>query len=262
MADLVDNVSLRAAIAAFAEAPDQARYFEVLRAAAQGSLLLDATGSKIQFTEDGSSIAQGSTIGFHEGKGPDGELALFAFTNQQQAIKMHASDPESVQTIGQSAIGTLEFAASQYTWLYIDPAGPTCAVKVADINFVLRNAHNDAVKEALAGSGDNRAAVIDALAAGGQLLYAVAENEDGSVQVRTSVSPTGAPVYLAFTSAAEVIAREPTAAVASIDLSRIVSDALTEPFEGLVINPAGPWIALDRNDLLALQSRLPAPESS
>lgn len=262
MADLVDNVILRTAIAAFAEAPDQARYFEVLRAATQGALLLDATGSQIQFTEDGSSIAKGSTIGFHEGKGPDGELALFAFTNQQQAINIHPNDPDSVQTIGQSAIGTLEFAASQYTWLYIDPAGPTCALKVADIHFVLRNAHNDLVKETLGGTGDNRAAVLDALGAGGQLLYAVAENEDGSVQVRTSVSPTGAPVYLAFTSAAEVIAREPTAAVASIDLARIVADALTEPFEGLVINPAGPWIGLDRNDLLALQSRLPEPDAS
>ena len=262
MADLVDNVTLRAAIAAFADAPSQSSYFEVLRAATQGSLLLDATGSNIQFTEDGSSIAQGSTIGFHEGKGPDGELALFAFTNQQQAVKIHPKDPDNVQTIGQSAIGTLEFAASQYAWLYIDPAGPTCAVKVADITFVLRNAHNDAVKEALGTAGDNRAAVLDALGAGGQLLYAVAENDDGSVQVRTSVSPTGAPVYLAFTSAAEIIAREPTAAVASIDLARIVSDALTEPFAGLVINPSGPWIGLDRNDLLELQSRLPAPEAS
>lgn len=258
MADLVDNVTLRAAVAAFAESPNQASYFEVLRAATQGSLLLDATGSTIQLTEDGSSIAAGSTIGFHEGKGPDGELALFAFTNQEQAIKLHLNDPDSVQTIGQSAIGTLEFAASQYGWLYIDPAGPTCALKVADVKFVLRNAHNDAVKEALAG---DRAAVIEALAAGGQLLYAVAENEDGSVQVRTSVSPTGKPVYLAFTSAAEVIAREPTAAVASIDLARIVADALTEPFEGLVINPSGPWIGLDRAELLELQSRLPAPEA-
>ena len=259
MADLVDNVTLRAAVAAFAEAPDQARYFEVLRAATQGSLLLDATGSDIQLTEDGSSIAQGSIMRVHEGKGPDGGLALFAFTNQQQAIAMHRNDPENVHTLGQSAIGTLEFAASRYTWLYIDPAGPTCAVKVDDIKFVLRNAHNDFVKEALAGQRDNLSAVLDALARGGSLLYAVAENEDGSVQVRTSTSPTGAPVYLAFTSAAEVIAREPTAAVASIDLSRIVSDALTEPFEGLVINPSGPWIALDRADLLALQARLPDP---
>ena len=156
MAELVDNTPLRAAIAAFSEAPDQAKYFEVLRVAMQGSLLLDATGSTIQFTEDGSSIAAGSTIGFHEGKGPDGELALFAFTSQEQAVAMHPSEPDGVQTIGQSAVGTLEFAASQYTWLYLDPAGPTCGLEVAHIQFVLRNHHNDAVKEALQAQGDDR----------------------------------------------------------------------------------------------------------
>lgn len=256
----VDNIPLRTAVEAFAAAPDQNTYFEVLRAALQGDLLLDATGSELQFTPDGSSLAAGSTLNFHEGTAPDGGRALFAFTNQEQAQKMHPDAPDDVQTIGQSAVGTLGFGQAQdYAWLYIDPAGPTCALRVHDIQFVLRNDHNDAVKHALGSGPDHRAATIEALAAGGTLLYGVAEHEDGSVEILTSMSPEGEPVYLAFTSAAEVLARDPSVAVAAVDIARIVADAAVEPFAGLVINPSGPWIALTRDELLSLKSRLPEP---
>jgi hypothetical protein len=261
MAELIDNTLLRSAVAAFAASPAEQTYFDVLRSSMQGDLLLDATGSAITFADDGSAIAKGSTISFRDGTAPDGGRAMFAFTNQAQVGNHHPDDRESVQTIGQSAISVLEFAVSQgYSWLYIDPAGPTCALEVAHVQFVLRNHHNDAVKTALVRSAGAREAALDALALGGSLLYAVSENADGSVEIATSTSPTGGPVYLAFTSAAEALARDAGAAVANVDLPRVVSDALTEPFTGLVINPAGPWIALDHEDLRTLQLRLPAVE--
>ena len=256
MAGLVDNVALRSVVTAFAEAPGQETYFDVLRAALHGDLLLDATGSTIAFTDDGSAIAAGSTIKFHEGLDPNGDRALFAFTNQERAGDMHPDDRDGVQTIGQSALGVLEFAVAQgFRSLYIDPAGPTCSLDVSHVQFVLRNDHNDAVKDALA--VDDRPAVLDALAAGGTLLYAVSEHADGRVEVATSMGPDGVPVYLAFTSAAEVLARDTDAAVAAVDLRRIASDAITEPFGGLVINPSGPWIVLTTDELRALLERLP-----
>jgi hypothetical protein len=140
--------------------------------------------------------------------------------------------------------------------VYIDPSGPTCAIGIKDIDFVLRNKRNDAVKHALA-SGDP-SAVVTALSAGGVLLYAIAEKPDGSLQVRTSVSPTGEPVRLAFTSAAEVAARDVSDAFGTIDMARIVEDALQHPFTALVLNPAGPWMSLNREQLLEIQSRLTA----
>jgi len=258
MAHVVDNASLRSVVEAFAAAPGQETYFDVLRASLQGELLLDATGSTITFTEDGSSIAAGSTIRFHEGVDPNGGRALFAFTSQQRAGDMHADDRDGVQTIGQSALGVLEFAVAQgFASLYIDPAGPTCSLDVTHVQFVLRNEHNDAVKDALA--TDDRTAVLEALASGGSLLFAVSEHADGRVEVATSMNPDGTPVYLAFTSAAEVLARDTDAAVAAVDLHRIVSDAITAPFGGLVINPSGPWIALTVDELRALLERLPEP---
>ena len=44
MADLVDNVSLRRAIAAFADSGEQSRYLEVMRNILHGELLFDTTG--------------------------------------------------------------------------------------------------------------------------------------------------------------------------------------------------------------------------
>ena len=252
---LVDNIPLRAAVAAFAAKAEQSSYLEVVRNCFQGDLLLDSTGSEITMTEDGTSIAAGSRFHFHEGKGPNGERALFAFTRQEEAQRMHPGEPAT--TMGQPAGGLMEFAQAQgYGWVYIDPAGPTCGVGVPDVDFVLRNARNDAVKNAI-GTGKPSDA-LDALALGAPLMYAVIEHPDKSVEVRTSVSPDGKPVRLAFTSAAEVAARSTTDAFATIDLARVVSDALEEPFEGLVINPAGPWTALNREQLLILQGRLPA----
>lgn len=258
MATLVDNVALRRAIAQFAEKGEQPKYLEVVRNLLQGELLFDTTGSDISMTEDGSSIAKGSTVTFREGAGPDGERALFAFTRQEEVLRMHADEPAAVQTLGQPAASTLEFAVQQgYAWLYLDPAGPTCGVKLADIEFALKTVRNDAVKAALGVDGATwmKNAVMDALALGGQLLYAVNETPQG-VQVRTSTNPEGRSVALAFTSAAEVVVRSTSDAWAAIDVSRIVSDALGENFSGLVINPSGPWIELDRDDLLQVQSRL------
>lgn len=251
---LVDNAPLRAAVAAFAAKSEQETYLEVVRSVFQGDLLLDSTGSTITTTEDGTSIAAGSTLAFHEGTGPDGGRALFAFTRQEEVGRMHASEPAAVQTIGQPASGAVEFAVAQgYDWLYLDPAGPTCALKLADLTFVLRNPRNDAVKAALA---VGRAAVVDAMAAGGILFYAVKENPDGSVQVRTSTGPGGVPARLAFTSAAEIAVRGPGDAFAPIDIARVVADALAEPFVGLVINPAGPWVGLFPDELAEIARRL------
>ena len=168
---------------------------------------------------------------------------------------MHAGTDDEVKTLGQPAAGLLEFAQSQgYDWVYIDPSGPTCAIGLKDIDFVLRNKRNDAVKQALA-TGD-AAAVVDALALGGVLLYAVAEKPDGSVQVRTSVSPAAEPVRLAFTSAAEVTARDSADAFGTIDMATVVADALQHPFTALVLNPSGPWMALSHDQLREVQARL------
>ena len=250
---LIDNSRLRNAVAAFAAKSEQATYLEVLRNLMQGSVLFDITGSEITMTDDGSSIAPGSKFRIRGGNGPDGGRALFVFTRQEEVAKLHPEGTKT-HTLGQPAASVLQFAAGQKdSWLYIDPAGPTCAIRISEVDFVLRNPHNDAVKDALAG---DRKQVVDALAKGGQLFYAVTENPDGSAQVHTSTGPGNAPVRLAFTSPAEIVVSAPGAAWIAVDISRIVDDALTPPYAGLVINPAQPWIGLYPDELAEVKARL------
>ena len=250
MADLVDNLPLRTAVEAFAADSNQQTYWEVLRNTLQGDLLYDITGSTPPV--DGV-LQKGAVLRFHEGTGPDGGRALFAFTRHEEAQKMHADEPAA--TLGQSAASALDFARSQgYAWLYIDPAGPTCGLEMKDVDFTLRGERNDAVKASLPGS---RRDVIDAMSLGGSLLLGVKEHPDGRVEVRTSTGPNDVPVRVAFTSAVEVVMRNAGDAWSAVPISRIVADALAPPFEGLIINPSGPWIGLYPDELREIQSRLP-----
>lgn len=260
-----DNAALRTAVEAFAASPDKDTYLEVVRQSLQGDLLLDITGSDSPTTHDDGSVVYeaGAHIAILGGDGPDGGRALFAYTRQDEARKQHPDDPEAVQTLVQSAPATLQFAETEgYDWLVIDPVGPTCALKISDLDFVLANPRNDVVRAALGGTDEAevKAATLAALAEGGQLLYAVAEQEDGAVEVRTSVGPNG-PVMLAFTSAAEAVARDTTDAFAAIDIPQVVDDALKEPFEGLVINPVGPWVHLGTAELIVLKQQFAADAS-
>lgn len=255
MSSLVDNVPLRQAVAAFSVKSEQSTYLDVLRFLMQGSVLFDITGSEITRNDDGS-IAVGSKFQIRGGKGPDGERALFVFTRQEEVAKLHPEGTPT-QTLGQPASSVLEFAAWQGdSWLYIDPAGPTCAVRLSEVDFILRNPHNDAVREALP---LGRSQVLDALAKGGQLFYAITEHPDGSMEVQTAKGPDGVPARVAYTSPVEVLVSVPGSAWAAIDVARIVDDALTPPFAGLVINPGMPWIGLTADELETVRARLGTP---
>ncbi|NEM92439.1 SseB family protein [Galbitalea soli] len=305
MTDPVDHHALRSAVAAFADAPDQSGYVEVLRHCLQGDLLLDLTGSdRPELRESGAVFAEGATLTVGSGAGPDGQPALFAYTRQEEIVRMHPATPDDVQSLVQRSVELLGLVQTgDYAWLYIDPVGPSCAISRADIDFALHGERNDAVKEALetrmtapddlAPDDDSattvtdvdaarRDAVLLALAQGGSLLLAISPDSlpggapagepvgdrasaapegegasegaaarpaGGGVNVRTTVSPAGDPVLLAFTSGLEVTARNSTDGFAAVPVSEVIKDALAEPYAGLVINPAGPWIALDADDL-------------
>jgi hypothetical protein len=265
----VDNASLRAAVEAFATTPDQSSYLDVVRACLQGRLLLDSTGSDRPVVEaDGSySFPAGATLQFAGGTGPDGKPALFAFTSQEQINRMHPTDLADVQALVQPAAGALQLAATErYGWLYIDPAGPTCAISNRDAAFALRGERNDAVKEALeiAEAFQSKRAVMDALAQNGPLLLAVDTDSvpesgvtDGTpIRIRDSVDPDGHPVLLAFTSGPEVSARNVADSFATRTAAEIIRDAVQPPYGGLVLNPGGPWMALSPDELRAVLHRI------
>lgn len=253
----VENATLRAAVVAFGAAPNDSTYIEVLRCCLQGQVLFDITGStRPVVAEDGTAnFAKGSVLKFASGAGADDQPAIFAFTSQAEVLRMHPDAPDDVQTLVQTAPSVLEFLVSQpYAWLYLDPAGPTCAISKADAQHALRGERNDAVKNALQ-SGD-RGAVLDALALGGSLTLAVEGTDPERTRVRSTTGPDGSDMLLAFTSGPEVSARNSTDGYAAVAIEQVIRDALTAPYSGLVLNPAGPWMALDHDDLRGVLARI------
>lgn len=131
---LVDNATVYRAVTDFAAEPTQRRLFDVLRFCMHGELLLDITGSDAPV--DGTYAAN-SRFQIRRGTGRDGRNALLAFTSNTEIARLYPPGTRT-QSMVTPAIGALEFARSQGDgWLYVNPAGPTCALSADEIRSTL-----------------------------------------------------------------------------------------------------------------------------
>jgi hypothetical protein len=246
--NLVDNETVRQAVGRFAAEPNQRTSLEVLRSCMFGELLFDITGSD---TPTGNTFAPGARLQFRGGTGPDGGRALFAFTRQAEIARLYPPGTQT-QSMANPAIGALGFARQRGdAWLYIDPAGPTCALSAAEIDFALRNPNNEPLKTAIgaldAGHTDRRA-VLQLLASDGPMMLAADDRTTpGSPRYRTMPMRDGSSYVLGFTSAPEVVAYDPSDAVAAMTTTQVIDMARKHGHRGIVVNPARPalFVSLD-----------------
>ncbi|WP_234818097.1 SseB family protein [Mycolicibacterium sphagni] len=250
--DPVDNTVVRKAVAAFAAQPSQQGALEVLRSCMFGTLLLDTTGSDMPTA---TGFAAGSRLQIRRGTGPDGRAALLAFTRNEEIARLYPTGTATLSMVNPST-GVLEFAKSQQSaWLYIDPAGPTCALSASEIDFALRNPNNEPLKSAtvdLAAGRIDRRAVLDLLNQEGPLLLGVDEtSEPGKMRFRATAMPDGSPGLFAFTSAPEVVAYNPADAVMASTTSKVLEIVRNDGYGGLVVNPSGPFVAVTLAELNA-----------
>lgn len=241
----VDNVTIRRVVAEFAAEPNQRRALEVLRTCMYGELLFDITGSD---TPVGNAFPKGSRLQIRAGSGPDGGRALFAFTSNEQIARMNPPGA-TTQSLVTPATGALELARSQGdAWLYIDPAGPTCALSAAEIDFALRNPHNQALKSALAAHDAglvDRQSVVELLRQDAPLSIAADDRSvPGKIGIRSMTMPDGSSALLAFTSAPEVVAYNASDAVSATTTLKVLDIVRKDGYSGVVVNPAGPSIAV------------------
>ncbi|GAA2545379.1 SseB family protein [Mycolicibacterium diernhoferi] len=246
---LVDNTTMRRAVAAFAADPGQRLAFDVLRECMNGEVLLDITGSDDPVYW---SFPGGSRVQIRSGTGPDGNRALFVFTRNEEVARMHPPGTRT-QSMATPATGALELAHSLGSgWLYIDPAGPTCALSAQEIEFALRNPHNEQLKATIAewhaGRAD-RHRVLEVLREKGPLLLAVDTTVPGKTTAATIAMSDGTTALLAFTSAPEVVAYNPAKAVMALTTTQIIDVVRTNGYSGLVVNQAGPSIAVPHSAL-------------
>lgn len=248
----VDNLVVRDAVSAFAAEPSQAHALHVLRACMYGELLFDITGSNA-FTDPAHPFQPGAELRIAAGSGPDGGRALLTFTCQEEIDRRHPPGT-ATQSLVTPAVDALTLARNEGDpWLYIDPAGPTCALSATEIDFALRNPNNALLKATLAEystGATTRSAVVDVLRSDGPLLLAVDESTPGNRTMRM-MQDRGGSVWLAgFTSGAEVIVMNPTDAVAKLSTAEVLDTVRDRGVRGLLLNPAGPWIALPVEELL------------
>ena len=258
--NLVDNVTVRRAVGDFAAQPEQRGALEVLRSCMYGELLFDITGSD---TPEDGSFRRGSRIQIRGGTGPGGGRALFAFTQQEEIARLYPPGTRT-QSMVTPAKGALELARQQHdAWLYIDPAGPTCALAAAHIDFALRNPNNEPLKTSLAalhaGQTDRRDVLQVLLADGPMLLAADETTVPGKVTIRSTALADGSPALVGFTSAPEVVAFNASDALYARTTLEALEMVGTHGYGGIVINPAGPSIALSAAEIEA-GSGLPGGE--
>jgi hypothetical protein len=246
----VDNTVVRKAVGAFAAQPNQRAALEVLRSCMYGNLLLDTTGSDAPTPE---GFTTGSKLQIRRGTGPDGKDALFAFTRNEEVARLYPPETTTMSLVT-SATGALEFVKSQQVaWLYIDPAGPTCALSAAEIDFVLRNPNNEPLKGAIFNlfiGRTHRQAVLNLLKQDGPMLLAVDETSvPGKAGFRATGMPDGSTGLLAFTSAPEVVAYNPADAVLKATTREVIERVRADGYGGLIINPSGPYLAVTLAEL-------------
>jgi hypothetical protein len=248
----VDNARLRRAIVAFADDANQRTMLDVLRAALVGDLLLDVTGADLPEDE---SLA-GADVPLTGGIGPDGKPAMLAFTSGDQVARMHPAGAPH-RAVAQPAGAVLEIAQRHgVAWLSIDPGDDSVAIAKKDIAYALRHPRNDRLSRAIAAGerGGSREAIVEALQVDGPLLLAgeLAEGQEREEhpRLRMTTRPDGRMSLLAFTSAPEIAARHPEDGVISTTTSTVLERLhRSTRFSSLVINPAGPWVEIRRDEL-------------
>ncbi|KUI15372.1 hypothetical protein AU191_06530 [Mycolicibacterium acapulense] len=247
---LVDNATVRRAVGEFAAQPNQRTALDVLRSCMYGELLFDITGSD---EPDGDSFAAGSQLQIRGGTGPDGGRALYVFTRQEEVARLYSPDTRT-QSMVTPATGALSFARdSQDAWLYVDPAGPTCALSAADIDFALRNPNNEPLKTALAaldaGDADREDVLRVLLTEGPLLLGADGNSVPGKTLIRSMTLGDGSTALVGFTSAPEVVAHNVSDTAGAFTTLEVLDMVRKGGHGGIVVNPAGPSITVSRAEI-------------
>ncbi len=252
---LVDNALLQAALAALPESPQAAHIMNVMRQALQGQLYLRAQGDAQALIAAGQGLNLAVTT--HEDK-----RYLLVFSSgeamrQSVAAEAAAATADSATSVvGQAAHNVFRTAIdSGYDGVYLDHAN-TGARLVLPIELVKKSLEDGApvpfeLKALLSGerTEETPAAIAEVLT---RVPVWVAGGTDpsgaiGLAEARTEAGERRLEVY---SHPLEVIAMGRGDSPLPLTTAQLATTLASEPaLTGIVLDPAGPWIELDRDDL-------------
>lgn len=255
---LVDNALLQAALAALPESPQAAHIMNVMRQALQGQLYLRAQGDAQALIAAGQGLNLAVTT--HEDK-----RYLLVFSSgeamrQSVAAEAAAATADSATSVvGQAAHNVFRTAIdSGYDGVYLDHAN-TEARLVLPIELVKKSLEDGApvpfeLKALLSGerTEETPAAIAEVLT---RVPVWVAGGTDpsgaiGLAEARTEAGERRLEVY---SHPLEVIAMGRGDSPLPLTTAQLATTLASEPaLTGIVLDPAGPWIELDRDDLAAV----------
>ncbi|MUK03191.1 hypothetical protein GM708_15525 [Vibrio cholerae] len=230
----VRNDRVADAVVQFARSPDQRTMIEVLRACLAGELLLDVSGS-----DPASPVLRGFV-------GADDFPAIGVFTDQGELARFLGGRPDAAgapQSLALPGVLALQTALQDTGagWVYVNPAGPTCALARPDLEFALQGPPNPVLREVVLRQGSQQELFTAML---GETKVLLGEIERGGKKQPLTVSGEGAgstgTQLAVFTSAAEVAAFDPAAAVRAFTPEWVAQLVFDQRLGGMLIDPAGP----------------------
>lgn len=250
------NVDLAQALTALAEGGDERAMMHVLRQSIQGKLLLSTS---LDGVSEEDKAAGRIPLGVH--RDPEGAVYLLAFTSSRELEKTRTADGP-VTGVAVDAVWALRQATGDgYAGIVLNPAdGKASAVvpKTLIVRLFGDGRNNDLAKQALAQPREPDALqqLVAALAAHGGFVAGRAEvDEDGNRKtVGIAETRLGERRLLeVFTSPIEIAALgrgDDAYPVTAAELAAALRS--DEGITGIIVNPAAPWLDVDRAQLAPL----------
>jgi hypothetical protein len=250
------NVDLAQALTALAEGGDERAMMHVLRQSIQGKLLLSTS---LDGVSDEDKAAGRVPLGVH--RDPEGAVYLLAFTSPRELEKTRTAEGP-VSGVAVDAVWALRQAAGEgYAGIVLNPAdGKASAVvpKTLIARLFGDGRNNDLAKQALAQPRDADALqqLVAALAAHGGFVAGRAEMDEEGNRKTVGIAETrlgDRRLLEVFTSPIEIAALgrgDDAYPVTAAELAAALRS--DEGITGIIVNPAAPWLDVDRAQLAPL----------
>ncbi|MFZ4894798.1 SseB family protein [Plantibacter sp. Mn2098] len=254
-----ENVDLGQALASLPEAEDQRGMLHVLRQSLQGKLLLSTNAEGIS----PESQAEGRVpLGVY--RDDEGAVFLLAYTSSLD-LEHARSEGETLYGVSVPALWALEQATSDaYAGIVLNPAseGMSAVIPKELVKRMLGDGrNNNAAKQALSQPRlvDAEERVVAALAEFGCFVAGRADVDENGVRTAVGIAESrmgDRRLLEVFTSPLEIAALgrgDDAYPLTSEELAKaLLSD---EDLAGIIVNPAAPWLDLDRSQLTALLAK-------